>query len=226
MEFNQPGTGAGDKIDLKTLHGRLLLVYPKRIEKGVITQGFGEKDPLVADVVVLDGPKPGEELLDAFLFPGVLIGQLKKFIGDPNPALGRLTYGEAKPGMNAPWMLAEYSAADAQLATQWVNSHPRTFNKTAGTPPVQSTALQPGGAVNTSAAPPPQPYDNGGGYVNTGTGEITPLPADIKAAPAPGGLNVDTIRTLLGLNISDADIAASTGATPDQIAAIRNLPVG
>lgn len=234
MEFNQPGTGAGDKIDLKTLHGRLLLVYPKRIEKGVITQGFGEKDPLVADVVILDGPNPGTELLDAFIFPGVLIGQLKKFIGDPNPALGRLTYGEAKPGMNAPWMLAEYSTADAQLATQWVNSHPRTFNKAAGTPPVQSTALQPGGAVNTSAAPP---QDNGGGYVDRATGEIHPaaipaapppaaLPPNVQAAPAPGGLNVDTIRTLLGLNISDADIAASTGATPEQIAAIRNLPVG
>jgi hypothetical protein len=224
MGFNQPGAGAGDKIDLKALHGRLLLVYPKRIENGVKTQGFGEKDPLIADVVILDGPTPGEELLDAFIFPGVLIGQLKKFIGDPNPALGRLVYGEAKPGMNAPWMLAEYDARDEQLATAWVNSHPRTFNQTRNQnngqqqqPPVQSTALQPGGAVNTSAAPPaaapPQPPAPSAANVNVQTGEI-------------GAVNVDTVRTLIGLNIADQDIAASTGASPEQIAAIRNLPVG
>jgi hypothetical protein len=199
-QFNQPGTSSGDRIDLKDNLGRLLLIYPKKIEVGVPTEGLGLKDPLVADVVVLDGPSPGQEYHDTFIFPGVLIGQLKQYIGHANPALGRLTYGEAKPGKNAPYQLSEYSAQDAAIASAWVNAHPRGFTQPA---PAQQ---------------PPAAQQNGG-HVDISTGEIT------EPAAAPAGVNIDTIRALLGLNLPDQTIADNTGATLAQVQAIRNLPV-
>jgi hypothetical protein len=237
MEFNQPGTGAGDKIDMKALVGRLLLVYPKRIELGVQTQAFGAKDPLVADVVVLDGPNPGEQLHEVFIFPGALIGQLKHLIGNPNPVLGRLGYGVAKPGQNPPYELGLYDHTDEQTARHWLNNHPLGVQQ-----PAQQTgaAAQPGngasayagnGAAQQTSNGAPAQGSNGataqmlpnggytnGGSVNTSTGEIS--------GGAPAAVNIDTVRALLGLNLPDQAIADTTGATLEQVAAIRNLPVG
>lgn len=246
-QFNQPGAASGDKLELDKYIGRLLLIYPKEVKVGVSTSGFGLKDPLVADIVVLE---TGEELHDAFIFPGVLIGQLKGYIGNPNPALGRLTKGVPKAGQAAPWMLDDFTPQDAALASQWVNTHPRGFNNpNRQQPPAQQAAgyngynggapaggLANGSYADTSAAaaaleqqraaaaqiqtqmtqqqPPAAPAG-----VNTQTGEIT-----TPAAP-PGGVNVATVRTLLNLAIPDHEIAANTGATLEQIQAIRNLPV-
>jgi hypothetical protein len=239
--FNQPGTTAGDKIDFDQLIGRLLLIYPKQLKTDIATS-FGEKDCLVADVVVLDGPTAGEQLHDAFIFPGYMIGQLKDYVGNPNPALGRIGKGEAKPGKQAPWKLQDFTPADEQIAVAYLTANPRSaFNK-----PTQTT-VAPGHEIDYQAAaaaqaleqqrqaaataaayqpPPPPPQQQqpyAGGYVNTGTGEIT---APAAAAPAPGApqINVATIRTLLGLAVPDQDIATSTGATLEQINAIRNLP--
>jgi hypothetical protein len=230
MEFNQPGTGAGDKIDMKALVGRLLLVYPKRIELGVQTQGFGPKDPLVADVVVLDGPTAGEELHEAFIFPGALIGQLKHLIGNPNPVLGRLGYGVAKPGQNPPYELGLYDHNDEQTARRWLNNHPLGVQQ-AAQQTSNGAAAQPGNGAHqqTSNGAPAQGSNgataqmlpNGGyanGSVNTSTGEI--------GGGAPAAVNIDTVRALLGLNLPDQAIADTTGATLEQVAAIRNLPVG
>lgn len=225
MEFNQPGTGAGDKIDMKSLIGRLLLVYPKRIELGVQTQGFGPKDPLVADVVVLDGPTAGEQLHEAFIFPGALIGQLKHLIGNPNPVLGRLGYGTAKPGQNPPYELGPYGHDDEQTARNWLNSHPLGVQQAPAQSSTPAPAQSSNGAHAQASTPAPAQGGNGataqlpdGGYVNTGTGEVTGGPA--------GGVNFDAVRTLLGLNMPDQAVASATGATLEQVAAIRNLPVG
>lgn len=244
--FNQPGTASGDKLDLDQLTGRLLLIYPKE-QKTVPTQAFGPKDALVADIVVLDGPAAGEELRDAFIFPGYMIGQLKQYIGNPNPALGRVAKGQGKPGQQAPWVLDDYVlGVDDVVATQWLNAHPKGFNS----PGTGHTTVAPGhqpdyqaaaaaqaleqqrqaAAVQQSYQPtPPQTTTAdllpNGGYVNQQTGEITPLPQTVQAAPAPGGVNIDTVRTLLSLAVPDADIIANTGATQDQLNAIRNLPV-
>jgi hypothetical protein len=239
MDFNQPGAASGDKLEIEQLHGRLLLIYPKEVKVSVATS-FGPKDPLVADIVVLDGPNAGEELRDAFIFPGVMIGQLKGYIGNPNPALGRVGYGVAKPGQKAPWQLLDFTPEDAAIASAWVNSHPRGFNSPAAphpatqgvlpnngyTPPVdyqaqaaQQALEQQRAAAATAAqftqATPQQTVPAG---VNPSTGEIT-------TPPAGGAVNVETVRTLLNLAIPDDQIMANTGATQDQLNAIRNLPV-
>jgi hypothetical protein len=239
--FNQPGTASGDKLELEALTGRLLLIYPKE-HKTVPTQAFGDKDCLVADIVVLDGPSAGERLHDSFIFPGFMIGQLKQYIGNPNPALGRVAKGQGKPGQQAPWILADFTDQDAQIATAWVNANPRGFNSPAPQQH-QQTTIAPGHQIDHQAAAAAQALEQqrqaaaaqqatvqpyaAGGYVNTGTGEITPTPAPAAAAaPAPGApqINVDTIRTLLSLAVPDQDIANNTGATLEQINAIRNLP--
>jgi hypothetical protein len=211
MEFNQPRPSTGEKIDLKALVGRLLLVYPTELRANVPTVQ-GEKEALIANVVVLDGPAPGEEVHDAFIFPGGLIGQLKHLVGAPDPALGRLAYGDAKPGQNAPYQLAEYTAPDEAAARAWVHAHPRGLNQPA--PAAQHAP------VNNYYAPPPT-----NGYTPPPAQTPPAAAAPPAGAPAPGGLNLDTIRTLLTLNLPDHEIAATTGATPEQIAAIRNLPV-
>jgi hypothetical protein len=245
MDFNQPSAAAGDKLDIEQLNGRLLLIWPKEVKVAVATS-FGPKDPLVADIVVLDGPTAGEELRDAFIFPGVMIGQLKGYIGNPNPALGRVGYGVAKPGQKAPWQLNDFTEQDAAIASAWINAHPRGFANAPAAqqqPPAQQQAYAQGGYTQppvdaaaqaleqqraaaaavqnqfTQSAPPAQ-VAAPGGYANTATGEITPPPA----APTAGAVNVETIRTLLNLAIPDDQIAANTGATLEQITAIRNLP--
>lgn len=245
--FNQPGAASGDKLDLDQLAGRLLLIYPKEHKTGVVTT-FGEKDILVADIVVLDGPTAGEELHDAFVFPGYMIGQLKGYIGNPNPALGRVAKGQGKPGQQAPWVLADFTDQDAAIATQWVNAHPRGFNS----PTPQSTTVAPGHQPDYQAQAAAQALEQqrqaqaahqaaanataagygaqvpGVGQVNTGTGEILPnngyAQPPAAAAPAAGGVNIDTVRQLLGLALPDEQIIAATGATQDQLNAIRNLP--
>jgi hypothetical protein len=245
MGFNQPAQ-PGDKLELDALAGRLLLVYPKE-HTTKTTEAFGEKDVLIADIVVLDGNNAGEELRDAYIFPGMMIGQLKGYIGNPDPALGRLGKGQPKPGKQAPWILADFTDQDAQIATAWVNAHPRGFHRpqpqqqqqpaqtTQYTPqqdPIYTTQQQDPAAAQaleqqraaaalqgqfTQAAPPAQQVPAPGGYANTGTGEITP-------APAPGNVDVGNVRTLLNLAIPDPQIIAATGATQEQINAIRNLP--
>lgn len=227
MEFNQPGAASGDKIELDKYLGRLLLIWPKE-KKNVATEAFGEKECLVADVVVLE---TGEELRDVFLFPGVLIGQLKGYIGNPNPALGRLTKGLPKPGKQAAWQLDDFTPQDASMASAWINSHPRGFSspapvqqQTSYQPPVDYQAAAAQQALEQQRAAAAQQAQNTqthvlpeGGYVNTGTGEIT--------SPAAGAVNVETVRTLLNLAIPDDQIMQNTGATQEQLNAIRNLPV-
>jgi hypothetical protein len=152
--------------------------------------------------------------------------------------------GQGKPGQQAPWILADFTDQDAAIATQWVNAHPRGFNS----PTAQQgqTTVAPGHQVDYQAQAAAQAleqqrqaqalqqsYQNAqaagqlptqGGYVNTSTGEITNQPAAAPPAQA-GAVNIDTVRTLLGLAVPDDQIIANTGATQEQINAIRNLPV-
>lgn len=200
MQFNQPRT-TGDGINLKDYVGRLILAYPKEIREGVSTS-FGPKDPLLADIVILDGPEAGKEYTDTLIFQGFLIGQLKGYIGDPNPALGRIGYGQGKPGQQPPYMLADFTDADAATATAYLQRNPRGINRPAAAAPAQE-------------------------QINYSTGEIsTPAPQPAATAPAPqaGGVDVGQIKALLGLGLADHDIATATGATMEQVQAIKNLP--
>jgi len=109
MDFNDPATPTG--IDYEQLNGSLLLFTVHSVEEGVNTS-FGLKNPVRADVAVLDGEHKGEVFADTLVFPLVLIGQLRGNVG--SMVLGRLGQGNAKPGQKPPWRLT--AATDAERA--------------------------------------------------------------------------------------------------------------
>lgn len=117
-QFANPATPS-EGIVFDELIGSLLMVKVIYLEEHVpnVNSKPGEKSPAIrADVTVLDGPQAGKEYPDALIFPRVLQGQLRSRLGQL--VLGRLTKGEAKPGKNAPWMLAAATPQDTQLAEQ------------------------------------------------------------------------------------------------------------
>jgi hypothetical protein len=105
--FSAPATATG--LDLKALHGALLILRVREFVKDVNTS-FGSTDAIRADVDVLDGPQAGETFTDTLVFPKVLVSQLKPSVG--GMVLGRLGQGQAKPGQSAPWVLAAATAED------------------------------------------------------------------------------------------------------------------
>jgi hypothetical protein len=111
--FSSPASTKG--IDLDAANGHLLLVTPLAQEMDVQT-AFGPANPIRANVVDLD---TGEELEDILIFPRVLGSQLKPKIG--GKVLGRLGRGAAKQGQSPPWVLQDFTAADAQKAQAWID---------------------------------------------------------------------------------------------------------
>ncbi len=129
--FAAPGTISG--LDFETLLGRLLLITPVKQEFHVKTN-FGPKDPIRADVIVLDGPDAGTEHNDTLIFPSLLIEQLRSRIGQK--VLGRLNQGVAKPGQKPPWRLDEATEADQKIGLSWLNKNALAKPAPAGdTPP-------------------------------------------------------------------------------------------
>lgn len=105
-------------IDYDPLKGKLLVIEPLVLETGIKTTytkpGEAGSDAMRADVYVLTGANTHDEFLDTLIFPRVLIGQLKRSIGEV--VVGRLGQGEAKPGQSAPWVLAEATEQDLAKA--------------------------------------------------------------------------------------------------------------
>lgn len=120
-QFEQPASG--DSFDLKANEGALLLVRPTDFREDIQT-AYGSSSAVQADVVVLDGPNEGDTVDDALIFPKVLQGNLKKYIGKNQWCLGRLGKGQAKPGQSAPWVLAPFTEEDAKVAQKWVSTNP------------------------------------------------------------------------------------------------------
>lgn len=115
--ISQPGA-QGSSIEWNDLKGRLLLISPEEVVKGMDTVN-GPSDCVIGHMVVLDGPDAGEEYPDAHIFGRVMVGQLRRKIGEK--VAGRLAQGQAQPGKNAPWILEEASADDIKLAESWLN---------------------------------------------------------------------------------------------------------
>lgn len=118
-QFDAPGSATG--LDLASIEGRLLLIKPLAQETGINTS-LGMKDAVRADVVVLDGPDSPAAHGDILIFPKVLQGQVKANIGTGRFNLGRLGKGNAKPGQNAPWKLADPTDADKDTARAYLAS--------------------------------------------------------------------------------------------------------
>jgi hypothetical protein len=116
--FKKPASVSGFKWDEH--QGCLLMVYPKRIDEDVKT-GVGIKDVTVGDIHVLTGHEAGKVYRDTGIFPLVVQGQLRPYIGSGDPVLGRVGKGVAKKGQSAPWVLEEATEDDEELAAQYLN---------------------------------------------------------------------------------------------------------
>lgn len=103
--------------------GSLMLLTPTSHETGVTTP-YGEADPVVTDMVVLDGPAleggDPEEFSAVYVFQGRLIGALKGKVGK-GMVLGRL--GQAAPttkGHSPSWVLEDPTDEDRVKARAYL----------------------------------------------------------------------------------------------------------
>jgi hypothetical protein len=154
--FQQPSQG--DKFTVSDHVGSLCLFYVHEVRSGITTT-FGEKEAIACDIHVLQGPGAGEICQDALIFQGALIGSLRRAAGG-DPVLGRIAQGVAKPGQQPPYVLAEFTDADAALAQTWIKAHPHGMQSPAGTAaataPTAATAAPAAGngGVDYSTLPP------------------------------------------------------------------------
>lgn len=118
--FNSPATGG--RFSAENNNGKLLLITPTSYKEGIDTT-FGKKDAVEATVVIINETAVGdsEKIEDALLFGGVLIGQTKSFIGK-GLVLGRLGQGTAKKGQKPPWVLADPTDAEKDVARAYLAS--------------------------------------------------------------------------------------------------------
>lgn len=117
--FNDPSNS--DLLPLDELLGNLLLLTVYE-ETDPINTVHGPQTAIRADVVVLDGPKAGEEFGDTLIFPRVLKSQLRRSAGGLM-VVGRLGQGNKKPGQNPPWTLTAATPAEKATAKAWVDAH-------------------------------------------------------------------------------------------------------
>lgn len=115
--FSAPA--AGGKFSAKDYNGRLLLLTPTEYRENVETT-YGKKDAVAANVVIIDEAKvsDSEEINDALLFGGVLIGQTKSKIGK-GMILGRLGQKPTDKG-NPAWVLADPTDAEKDVARAYL----------------------------------------------------------------------------------------------------------
>src|SRR6266567_207669 len=127
--FQQPSQG--DKIDLNEVIGSLALFFVHDVRQGINTP-YGEKEAVACDVHVLDGTKAGEIFQDCLIFQGGLIGSLRRAAGG-DPVLGRVGHGISKPGQKPPFILTEFTAADAAKAEEYLTARAKRFGGTGPT---------------------------------------------------------------------------------------------
>lgn len=151
--FGAPAPRA-DRPTMLCLPGRLLLIIPKRMEYQIPVRNPKpnmptHQDRLTADVIVLDGgtlwyggdpqarpPRPHTKTVEVpYRIEGMFISQVgllsqardeitKMQQGQIGMLLGRLGYGEASNGNNAPYLLQPFTEQDAALARQWLAANP------------------------------------------------------------------------------------------------------
>ncbi len=119
-----PSGGDGWKITADENRGALLLITPLRTQTAE-TRDWGEKEVVVADVVVLNEKKPekSEEHAEVFIFSGYLKGALKGYIGERR-VLGRLRNTEdttkKKDKGNYYWELEDATEKDIAVARAYM----------------------------------------------------------------------------------------------------------
>lgn len=109
---------AGSYVAIKDLLGELVLFTPTEYIEEVKTD-FGDKDAVMADLVVLTAEGGPAEYEDQMIFQGSLIGQLKRKIPTGRMLLGVIAKGEAKKGQNAPYILTAPTDDQKQMARDY-----------------------------------------------------------------------------------------------------------
>jgi hypothetical protein len=146
------GPGSADQFGPEEHEGRLLLIKPLKQLTGVTTV-HGAKDAVEADIHILDGPRAGEILRGAYIFPLVLQGQVKGNVGSGRFNLGRLGKGSAKSGQKPPWKLSEPTADEQQTARRYLASD--HYKNGAAAAPAPAPAAAPAQSDPWGAAPAP-----------------------------------------------------------------------
>lgn len=114
-------TGGSSGVNITDFEGKLLLVYGTEYLSGddAIKTEYGEKDVVVADVVVLDGDET-EEHSGLYIFQGGLIGTLKRHVGK-RPYLGVLGKAEPKKkGYQKAWAFLDPSEEQKDQARKFI----------------------------------------------------------------------------------------------------------
>ena len=118
--FSDPAVSVG--FDYKEHLNALLLFTVHGFETAIKT-AYGDNDAVRCDIVTLDGPDAGTEVVDTLVFPRALIGQLRPKVG--GMVLGRLGQGTAKPGQSPAWLLSAPTDTDRELGVRWLNRTPK-----------------------------------------------------------------------------------------------------
>jgi hypothetical protein len=116
-------TASSSGIDMDENKGRLFVIEPLEVEKGIeTTNGVADATRCNAWVVRSKDGTKYDEYEDTLIFQKVLQGQLRKAMGK-SVIFGRLTQGTPKPGKNAPWVLADPTPDDTKAATAFWSAH-------------------------------------------------------------------------------------------------------
>jgi hypothetical protein len=144
------GPGSTSAIKFVEHEGRLVLIWAHEVIND-FPLNDGPGTVIRADVVVLDQPgSPPVEYKNTIIFPKMMQGQVRGNVGRGRPNLGRVAKGQAKAGQSAPWILADPTEADKQIATAYLKTPNAVSAEQA---PPQGTSYG-AGPVTSSTAPP------------------------------------------------------------------------
>lgn len=125
--FVAPATGG----NLKSLRGKLLLVFPLETGKGKSKfptrdgNPAGLVDTVTSKIVVLDDAEtPGRVIARLKIMSGSMYGQIAPYVGTGKPVLGRL--GKQEFDLGEGWVLEDENLTDADLdsARAWMIANP------------------------------------------------------------------------------------------------------
>ena len=228
MPLNAPQQ-QGDILNQADVLNHTMIVAPTEFIPHIQTVNTkpGEQSPAirchVADFVDAQGQSLAEPIVyrDVLWF-GVITGPLRRQIGDF--LAGRMTQGQASPGRNAPWQLADVTQDQAWMGhlVNWLDNTPagQAFQAeaiTATNRAAESAAAAPAPATNAAApapvqaAPPAAPV-------------VTAPPASPVTAPAPALAAAPAAPAAPALAAPAGDpLAALAGLPPEELAKVMAL---
>lgn len=151
--FQRP---SNDFFAAKDYQGKLVLFENIGQPYKKVTKFDKPDDPstvIDADVTVIDADGGPAVFTKSVVFGMALVGTLSRAVPG-KPLLGRIGQGEAKQGQSAPWMLLDFTDADAQLAGSYLTARASgQFQAPAATAPVQQQPVAQVAPVQQQVAP-------------------------------------------------------------------------